>query len=202
MTFTQSALLWMAVFALIGASSYVADRKFGVRFYAKVRKWWTPPSAVPILIERGFIVNRSNLARWRMAGFISAVQAFIMIGWRHADPRVELMLFFLITPATFFGFLMGPLYLRFKKAREGWLHKLDEVESGAIDPLHEVGSAARQKFGTIEKWFLGLAEKLGSFIGKKQSAKVATAPSAPTEDPAAAEARARETLRKFTKGGH
>ena len=44
MTFTQSTLLWMAVFALIGASSYVADRKFGVKFYAKIRKWWTPPS--------------------------------------------------------------------------------------------------------------------------------------------------------------
>src|SRR3954471_2845247 len=200
MTFTQSALLWMAVFALIGASSYVADRKFGIQFYAKVRKWWTPPTATPSLLERGFIVNRSNVARWRMAAFISAVQAFIMIGWRHEDPRVELMLFFLITPATFFGFLMGPLYLRFKKAREGFLHKLDEVESGAIDPLHEVGSAARQKFGTVEKWFLRLAEKLGSWIGKKQTAHVAATPSVPTEDAAAEEARARETLRKFTGG--
>jgi hypothetical protein len=201
MTFMQSTSLWAFVFVLIGANAYVVDRKIGIKVCGKWRKMTSPVQDAPGVV-RGFIYNRTNHVRWFWASIISTIQAFIMIGWRHEDPRMELVVWFVITPATMIGFLLGPLYFRFKERKEEFLKTLDRVESGQIDVTERMSAAARQKLGLIEKMFSGIVDWFATRIASKRHAKEKIKEEAPTEeikvDRAMEEARAREILKKFT----
>ncbi len=213
MTFTESTALWALVFVLIGASSYVTDKKWGITLYGKVRKWFHPPDATLETVDRGFIYNRSNKARWKIAALVSFIQAIIMIGWRHADPRVELMLFFIITPATFIGFLLGPWLEKFRTLREEGLAKLDKVESGEFNVGKEVREAYDRKAKSAGAFFSHCLDTCMTwlsyipFLGKRSAAKSAqpsqpaqpTTPSEPEIDPKEDARKARERLEKLKR---
>lgn len=213
MTFMQNTALWALVFVLFGASAYITDRKIGIKIYSKIRKWWHPPSSEPLAqVERGFIYNRSNKARWQLATIISGIQSVIVIGIRHEDPRMELVIFFVVIPSTYFGFLIGPYYERLKKLREKGFEKLDAVESGELDVGEEVRGVYEKKKKSLGAWFDGLigsiSKRLGDFLpfGKPKAQAGASASSfAPAsetsvagktsdDEDAAAVAKAREAL--------
>ena len=204
MTFTQSTMLWCIVFALIGAHVYVLDRKIGIKIYARWRKWTSPLGEAKGAPERGFIYNRSNKARWVWAGIIASFNCFLMIGWRHGDPRIEIFQFFLITPFTWMGFMIGPIYFGFKKKREEFFETLDAVESGKLDVHEKVREAANEKLGALDR----LVDRIKHFFvslllnwKKKEVAQmVPSKPSQPPEDPAVEAQKARESLRHFTGG--
>lgn len=216
MTFTQNVILWALVFVLIGASSYITDRKIGVKIYGKIRKWWHPPSEQLVQVERGFIYNRSNKVRWQWAAFVATFQAAIMIGFRHEDPRVELMLIFVITPATFLGFMIGPYYEKFKKLREKGFEKMDQVESGQIDIGDEVRDAFEKKKKSAGALLVSFKDKILKRVsdtfpyGKAPvranapaAASAASSPGATTQtaedEDAEAAKRALERVRKLGK---
>jgi hypothetical protein len=202
MKFWSNLWMWSLIFMMIGASTFVIDRKWGTKIYGKFRKWGHPPTAGLPEMERGFIYNRSNITRWKYAGALSLVWALIMIGYRHEDPSVELIVMFVLPFATFIGFMVGPLYLRFKMAQERWLRKLDEVESGKIDVYKEVSDAAGQKLGGLEKFFFGLVDKWGGYVGKRKVAKATQASAAPPKPQRTSQEEldaARESVRNFGK---
>lgn len=190
MTFTQSVWFWIIVFAFIGASTYVLDRKVGIHFYGWIRKWTSPKLEPENAPERGFIYNRRNKVRWFWAGFIASLNFFFMVGWKHDDPRVQLMHFVLITPATMIGFLLGPLLMRFKMKREELFEKMDAVESGKTTVGEEV-----KKLGAVGSLF-------SRFKRKKPEAVAApmAPPVKPPVDPAVEEADARKIIEKFGGG--
>jgi hypothetical protein len=192
MTFTHTALLWAFVFMLLGASVYGTDKKWGVSFFGKIRKWWNPPAPGETPVERGFIVNRSNVSRWNIAGLIGAMYVVIMIGIRHEDPRTEIMLFFVVTPSMFVGFLLGPLYIKFKKWRERQLQNLDKVESGEVN----IGKFVGDKLGDLRDAGGDLLKSVG-IRSEDPKPAVPAAPPEPPPDPAEEGRKAREILRKF-----
>ena len=198
----QNLLWWSLIFMMIGASAYVTDCKLGVKLYTKIQKWWKPPIEGVPLVERGFIYNRSNKTRWKYAAILSGIWIVIMIGWRHEDPRTEIIVMFVLPFSTFIGFLIGPLYLRFKQTREELLTKLDEVESGKINLRKEVTDVAQEKLGIIEKILYGLIDRIGTFFGKcktkKNNAQPVAPPSPPT-NPTEDRRKAREAIDKFGK---
>ena len=203
MSFTQSTILWCIVFAFIGAHTYVLDRKVGIKIHAKWRKWTSPlgePKGAP---DRGFIYNRSHRVRWFWAGIIASINCFLMIGWRHEDPRIEIFQFFLITPSTWAGFMIGPIYFSFKKKREELFQTLDEVESGKIDVHKTVMDVANKKLGALDKFVDRIRMFFANLLPSRKNVEIVTVPSKPPqppEDPVALEREARERLQKFTKG--
>ena len=105
MKFWENLLLWSLIFMMIGASAFVTDRKWGVKLYGKFRKWSHPPTVGLPELKRGFIYNRSNVTRWKYTGILSLLWAVIMIGYRHEEPSVEIIVMFALPFATFIGFL-------------------------------------------------------------------------------------------------
>ena len=154
--------------------------------------------------DRGFIYNRSNKIRWFWAGIIASINFFLMIGWRHEDPRIEIFQFFLITPSTWMGFMIGPIYFSFKTKREELFRTLDEVESGRIDVQKKVRDAANEKLGALDR----LVDRITVFFanilpGKKKKVPQPVASSQkpqPPEDPEVELQKARESLKRFTGG--
>ena len=204
MSFTEKAALWCFVFALIGAHMYAIDKKIGIKIHAKWRKWTSPHGEPKGSPERGFIYNRSNKVRWFWASVIASINFFVMIGWRHEDPRIELVNFFLITPATMAGFLIGPVYLRFKQKREELFATLDEVESGKINVNQRVKKAASERLGALDKIIDRCVFFFANLLPSRKKAPSGPTPSQPASapvDPSAEEEAARERLRQFTKGG-
>ncbi len=172
LSITHSTALWCFVFALIGAHAYVTDRKIGVKIYAKIHKWSTPPGT-PQGPERGLIYNRSNQVRWGWATVIATVNAAIMIGWRHEDPRME----------------------RRKKMFEA----LDRVESGEIDVTDELHKAATEKIGAMNRFADRIAAWLAakSFVKKKASVQQGASPTAAAPFDPKEERKAREILKRY-----
>lgn len=201
MTFLQSTMLWCIVFALIGAHTYVLDKKIGIKVHAKWRKWTSPNGEPKGSPDRGFIYNRSNKVRWFWASIIAGINFATMIGWRHEDPRIEIMNFFLITPATMIGFMVGPWYLRFKQKREELFTTLDEVESGKIDVSDNVRSVAQKKLSTLGRLFDRFISFFTGLVPKKKEVPIVKyeTPVVTPINPQEEEKAAREALRKFTE---
>ena len=128
---TSYIVFWMIIFILLGAFWYVADRRFGVKWY-RIWHGLTREKPLPENVDVGFVYNRRSRHKLIMATFLSSVQtAVALISVESLNLLVELVLWIVEVPMTMIGFAIGPWAFKLWRNKNEMLDTLDDLEKSA-----------------------------------------------------------------------
>lgn len=186
--------LSIMLYILVGISVYIVDRKIGTKFQR--RKYnLTHRERLPLDKEFGFIYNRKTGVRICWAAVISTLTNISMVVFAQTNILTEVATWFLDTPAVYIGFLLGPMFYRMYKKRDGLFKQMDEftddlesgkvaenLKTGAQEVVEDLKGAASSAGAAVrEKMGLGPSEETDDSVQKPGSTESVSEPEPPQE---------------------
>jgi hypothetical protein len=118
---------WLFAYFLIGATSYVLDKKYGIGIYNTFKKLTTNPDTYK-KVDKGFLYNRSIRSKLFYGAIISGALSFLLFVFGKVGIETKVVLYFFETFFLVLGILLGPVYKRLLFWSKKGLDKMDDLE--------------------------------------------------------------------------
>jgi len=118
---------WLFAYFLIGATSYVLDKKYGIGIYNTFKKLTTNPEKYK-KVDKGFLYNRSLRSKLFYGAVISGALSFLLFVFGKVGIETKVVLYFFETFFLVLGILLGPVYKKLLFWSKKGLDKMDDLE--------------------------------------------------------------------------